>query len=52
VQYRHPAEKGGGIMPDIYVGPDYGALIRGADGKMEAVKKIIAEKNGKAAVAK
>ncbi|MEJ7610118.1 MAG: S41 family peptidase [Ferruginibacter sp.] len=42
VQYNHPAVKGTGIPPDIYIGTSYDALLKGYDKKMREVKKIIA----------
>jgi hypothetical protein len=41
VQYDHPAVKGSGIPPDIYIGTSYDALIKGYDKKMTEVRKMI-----------
>ncbi|MDB5202250.1 MAG: peptidase [Ferruginibacter sp.] len=45
VQYQHVAKNGSGIVPDIYVGTSYEALIKGEDKKMEVVKEIILKKS-------
>jgi hypothetical protein len=44
VQYKHVSKTGTGIIPDIYVGTSYDALMKGYDKKMEVVKKMILEK--------
>ena len=41
VQANHPSVKGTGIPPDIFIGTDYDALIKGYDKKMEVVRKMI-----------
>jgi hypothetical protein len=41
VQYHHIAEKGTGVMPDIYIGPVYKDVVNGIDTKMERVKDLI-----------
>ncbi len=41
VQYHHIAEKGTGVMPDIYIGPVYKDVVNGVDTKMERVKALI-----------
>ncbi|MEO6406194.1 MAG: S41 family peptidase [Ferruginibacter sp.] len=41
VQYKHIAEKGSGILPDVLVTPNLTALKKGIDYKMEVVKKLI-----------
>lgn len=41
VQYNHVAEKGTGVIPDIYVGTSYDALLKGYDKKMQVVKELI-----------
>lgn len=41
VQYNHPPVKGTGIPPDIYIGTNYDALLKGYDKKMEEVIKMI-----------
>jgi C-terminal processing protease CtpA/Prc len=45
VQYKHVPKTGSGIPPDIYVGTNYDALLKGIDYKMKVVKEII--NNGK-----
>ena len=45
VQYKHVAKDGHGIMPDIYVGTNYEALVKGFDKKMQVVMGIIKAKN-------
>ena len=44
VQYNHIAEKGSGVIPDIYIGTSYEALLKGEDKKMQEVKKMIYNK--------
>lgn len=44
VQYRHPAEKGTGVLPDIYIGPDWRDILNGKDTKVERVKEMIQAK--------
>ena len=44
VQYNHIAEKGTGVMPDIYIKPVYKDVVNGIDTKMQVVKEMI---NGK-----
>ena len=39
-------KEGRGVMPDIEVGPSLEAIRKGYDPKVEAVKKMIMEKNG------
>ncbi|MEP6711345.1 MAG: S41 family peptidase [Ferruginibacter sp.] len=41
VQYNHVAIKGSGVIPDIYIGTNYEALIKGEDKKMQVVKEMI-----------
>ncbi len=43
VQYKHIAEKGPGIMPDIYVPPSYDALMKNYDKKMQVVRELIGQ---------
>ena len=45
VQYNHIAQKGTGVMPDIFLGPTVDGVKKGLDRKMELVKALI--KNGK-----
>lgn len=44
VQYNHVPKDGRGVMPDIYIGTDYDALLNGVDKKMQAVMEMIIEK--------
>lgn len=41
VQYRHVSKKGTGVIPDVYIGPDWRDILNGTDTKLEAVKKMI-----------
>jgi hypothetical protein len=41
VQYNHVPVKGSGVIPDVYVGTSYDALLKGYDKKMQVVKNII-----------
>jgi C-terminal processing protease CtpA/Prc len=44
VQYQHQAAtKGTGVMPDIYVGPNWRDILNGVDTKMKTIEKIIKE---------
>ena len=47
VQYNHIAQKGTGVVPDIYVGPTVESSRKDIDRKMEFVKEMIKEKNTK-----
>ncbi len=44
VQYNHIAEKGSGVIPDVYIGTSYDALLNREDKKMLEVKKMIYNK--------
>ncbi len=44
VQYHHIPEKGSGIVPDIYIGTSYEALLKGYDKKMKVVRDLILSK--------
>ncbi len=44
VQYHHIAEKGTGVIPDIYVGPNVKDIRSQVDSKIEKVKELIKEK--------
>lgn len=44
VQYNHIAEKGTGVMPDIYIPTSYDALLKGYDKKMQVVREMIFRK--------
>ena len=48
IQYKHVPKDGHGIMPDIYIGPNYEALVKGFDKKMKVVMDIIKQKNATA----
>ncbi len=41
VQYNHISEKGTGVIPDVYIGTSYDALIHGYDKKMRVAKQMI-----------
>ncbi|MGF2411198.1 S41 family peptidase [Ferruginibacter sp.] len=41
VQYKHVPKDGRGVMPDIYIGTSYEALIKGYDKKMQVVMEMI-----------
>lgn len=41
VQYNHIPVKGSGVVPDLYIGTSYDALLNGYDKKMEVVKDLI-----------
>lgn len=47
VQYNHVVKDGRGVIPDIYIGTDYDALMKGIDKKMTVVMKMIKERNGR-----
>ena len=44
VQYHHIAEKGTGVIPDVYVGPVYKDVVNEVDTKMEWVRQFIKNK--------
>jgi hypothetical protein len=44
VQYDHIATKGTGVIPDVYVGPDWRDMLNSVDTKIEIVKKMIEER--------
>ena len=44
VQYKHHPKDGRGIAPDIYIGTNYDALLKGVDYKMQVVMKMIEQK--------
>lgn len=44
VQYQHVPKNGLGVVPDIYVGTNYEAIITGYDYKMKVVKDLILSK--------
>jgi Peptidase family S41 len=41
VQYNHVPKNGSGVMPDIYIGTNYEALVKGFDKKMQVVMDMI-----------
>lgn len=45
VQYNHISVKGTGVLPDVYVGPNWRDILNGVDTKIQKVKEIIQEKN-------
>ncbi len=45
VQYKHVPIKGTGVLPDIFVGPNWRDILNGVDTKIQKVKEIIREKN-------
>ena len=44
VQYNHVPKNGRGIAPDIYIGTNYDALLKGVDYKMKFVMELIRNK--------
>ncbi len=44
VQYDHIAVKGTGVIPDIYIGPNWRDILKGVDTKVEKVKELINKK--------
>lgn len=46
VQYHHAPKDGRGVPPDIYIGTDYIAFIKGVDKKMQVVMEMIKGKKG------
>lgn len=44
VQYEHISTKGTGVIPDVYIGPDWRDILNGVDTKIETVRKMIEEK--------
>ncbi len=44
VQYQHIPVKGTGVIPDIYIGPDWRDILNDVDTKLKAVTKMIEEK--------
>lgn len=45
VQYNHVPKDGRGVVPDLYIGTDYNALMKGVDKKMQVVMQLIKESN-------
>ncbi len=46
VQYKHVPKDGRGVMPDIYIGTSYDALLKGYDKKMQVVMEMIKGRKG------
>jgi hypothetical protein len=44
VQYHHVPKDGSGVMPDIYIGTSYDALMKAYDKKMQVVMEMIKER--------
>lgn len=44
VQYKHGPKDGRGVVPDIYIGTNYEALVKGFDKKMQVVMEMIKAK--------
>jgi hypothetical protein len=44
VQYQHVPQNGLGVMPDVYVPPNYEAFLQGYDKKMKVVQELIKAK--------
>lgn len=47
VQYNHVPKNGRGIAPDIYIGTNYDALLKGVDYKMKFVMELIKAKQSR-----
>ena len=45
VQFNHIPRDGRGVVPDVYVGTSYAALMKGVDRKMQVVMELIGQKN-------
>lgn len=43
VQFNHIPIKGTGVIPDIYVGPDWRNILKGVDTKVEKISQLIEE---------
>jgi C-terminal processing protease CtpA/Prc len=44
VQYKHVPQNGLGVMPDVYVPPNYEAFMKGVDKKLQVVMELIKAK--------
>jgi Peptidase family S41 len=44
VQYKHVPQNGLGVMPDLYVPPNYAAFMKGVDKKLQVVMEMIKAK--------
>ena len=44
VQYKHVPKTGTGVIPDLYIGTSYDALLKSYDKKMQVVKEMIRKK--------
>jgi hypothetical protein len=47
VQFNHISTKGTGVIPDIYVGPEWRNILKGVDTKIEKVNQLIEAKRNK-----
>ena len=47
IQYQHGNKTGTGIIPDMYIGTSYDALLKGYDKKMKEIKQMIMAQNPK-----
>ena len=47
VQYQHLPVKGSGVIPDIYVGPNWRDILHGVDTKIKKVRELIANADNK-----
>ena len=43
VQFQHVPKTGSGVVPDVYIGTNYDALMKGVDHKMKVVERMILE---------
>jgi hypothetical protein len=43
VQYDHIPVKGTGVIPDVYIGPNWRDILKGRDSKIDKVKEMIEE---------
>jgi len=44
VQFNHVPKTGTGIIPDLYIGTSYQALLQGIDKKMQVIRELIDQK--------
>ena len=45
VQFNHIPKDGHGVVPDVYIGTNYDALVKNIDKKMQVVMELIRLKN-------
>ena len=45
VQYQHIPVKGTGVIPDVYIGPNWRDILNGVDTKIETIKRMIRGKS-------